>query len=79
VIEKSAVAIELASPEQIAELRGLLEVVNIPQATVDKWLTAANAESFEEMEASKVAACITLIRSKITPPAPIGDANAVHA
>lgn len=67
VIEKETKALDLATPEQVAELKRLLEVVNIPDATVGKWLTAANAESFEEMDSDKIAKCIDMVRSKVNP------------
>lgn len=65
IIEKETTAIELATPEQLAQLKSLLEIVKLPEGTTDKWLSAANAESFEEMDTDKIAKCIDLLKSKI--------------
>jgi hypothetical protein len=65
IIEKAAVAIELASAEQVAKLKTLLEVVKIPDATISAWLTKANAESFEEMDADKVDKLIAFVKAKL--------------
>lgn len=65
VIEKKSVAVELATPEQLAELRTLLEVVKLPEGQQDKWLTTAGVASFEEMDQSKIASLLTHIKTKV--------------
>lgn len=65
VIEGGVRQIVLATPEQLAELGTLLEVVKLPEGETDKWLKKANAESFSEMDSDKVAACITMLKGKI--------------
>lgn len=67
IIEKSSVALVLASEEQLAELDKLLKKATLPEGIKDKWLTAANVSSFEEMDADKVQAIITLINNKFLP------------
>jgi hypothetical protein len=66
VIEKQGKALELASAEQVAELTTLIDTVKLPDGQVDKWLAAANAETFNEMDAEKAAKLIAHIRSKFT-------------
>ena len=65
VIEKETKKLILASPEQILELNNLLGVFSLPIATQEKWLTAANAATFEEMDESKIAQIIKHIKDKI--------------
>jgi hypothetical protein len=65
VIERSAVKIELATPEQLKELKDLLEVVKIPDTQIEKWLTAANTQNFEEMDSEKVSKIITFVKGKV--------------
>lgn len=65
VIEGKVKQIVLATPEQIAELNTLLDVVKLPDGETDKWLKKANAESFAEMDSDKIAACITMLKGKI--------------
>lgn len=64
VIEKNAKAISLATPDQIEEVKKLLDVIKIPEPTLEKWFKAAECDSFEEMETSKVAGCIKFLRDK---------------
>lgn len=68
VIEKASNKAVLATAEQLAELRGLLELIRLPEGQVEKWLTAANAENFEEMEVEKIAKLIDHLRPKLTTP-----------
>lgn len=57
-MEREVAKIELASPEQVAEINRLLAVVKLPDGTVDKWMVAATCDCFEDMPADKVAKCI---------------------
>lgn len=65
VMEKKAGTLELASKEQVAELRRLLSVVSIDESIVNTWLTKAGAEQFEDMQANQVAGCIDYVQKKI--------------
>ncbi len=65
VMEAAAKQIVLASPEQLAELGELLEIVRLPDGEVDKWLKKANVETLAEMPADKLAACIAMLKGKI--------------
>lgn len=67
VIDREAIALELATEEQLQTLRVLLDNVKLPDGTVDKWLTAASATTFEEMDTDKVAKIINHLRAKINP------------
>lgn len=65
IIEAEAKQIVLASPEQLAELAGLLEIVRLPDGEVEKWLKKANVESLSEMGSDKIEACITMLKGRI--------------
>lgn len=65
IIEGKVTQIVLASPEQLAELNTLLEVVKLPDGETDKWLKKANAETFADMDSAKIAACINMLKGKI--------------
>jgi hypothetical protein len=66
VIEKEVVPVVLASPEEVGELKRLLEIVKLPDGVTDKWLTKAGADSFEEMNSGQVQACIQLLKGKLS-------------
>lgn len=63
-IEAVAKQVILATPEQVKELNDLLEIIKIPEDTIEKWLKKANAENFEDMETKVILACINLMKSK---------------
>jgi DNA polymerase III delta prime subunit len=64
-LEREAVAQQLATAEQVAELERLIEVVKVPAETVEKWLDKAQAEKFSEMPADAAAKCVTYLKSLI--------------
>ena len=65
IIESAAKQIVLASQEQLDELNHLLELVRTPEGETDKWLKKANVESFAEMQAEKIQACISNLQGRI--------------
>jgi hypothetical protein len=66
VIEKEVVPVVLATPEEVAEAKRLLEVVKLPEGTLEKWLNKAGADSIEEMNGDQIAGCIKHLREKLT-------------
>lgn len=67
IIEKAAVPIVLASPEEVAELTHLLTVVKLPEGQVEKWLTKAGVDDFDEMNSAQIQGCINYLKGKLTP------------
>lgn len=65
VIEKEATQLVLATSEQLAELQRLLDSVKLADGTIEKWFTAANVSSFEEMEEAKITKIISHIKEKL--------------
>ena len=65
VIEKKVETLVLATPEQVAEIKQLLELVKLPDGEVEKWFTKAAVTSFEEMDGTKISACITAMKGKL--------------
>jgi len=64
-IEADVKPIVLATPEQVEEIKRILELVRIDQATIDKLLSKANAESWEELETEQAAATINWLNNKL--------------
>lgn len=65
VIEAEPVALELATPDQVAELEKLVDVLKIEEGLTAKWTEKAGVESFAEMPSEIIAKCIEYLRSKI--------------
>lgn len=66
IMEKKSEAIHLATEQQIEEIKDLLSRIKIDEKQIDKWLTTANVDKFEEMESKTIASLITHIKSKAT-------------
>lgn len=69
ILERDAVPVELATPEQIAELQELLDVRTDGAALLDKWKEKAEAETIREMPAATVQKCIDFLKGKAEAPA----------
>jgi len=65
VLEKKSESECLTTEEQLSELIRLIELLNIDNETITKWLTKANAASFEEMNQEHAQKCIDYLQSKI--------------
>jgi hypothetical protein len=65
VIERQTEAVTLATPEQLAELKGLLENWKAPEGWEDKVLAAAKCDKFEEMTTVQIANTIGFIKTKL--------------
>lgn len=66
VIERKSEKLELATDEQIAEVKRLLGIVKLSDNTKDKWI-ADNADSLNEVDAEKVQSIIAHLVSKTQP------------
>lgn len=62
---KASTTVEYATADQIAEITKLLEIVKLPEGTVDKWLTAAGVDRFDDMLTTQIAGCIGSLKKKI--------------
>jgi hypothetical protein len=71
VLERGAEPVKLASPEQVARLTQLVEVVKLDDEIVQKWLDKSDAATFADMPEDVIAKCITFIEAKIATPSPV--------
>lgn len=54
----------LATPEQISELKRLIELIKVPDETVQKWMVSAKAQTLDEMNTQHIQKCIDHLISK---------------
>ena len=66
VIEGDSEAIILALPDQISDIKKLLDVVKIPDDEVSKWLEKASVSKFEEMTKEQAAKIIDFLKKKLS-------------
>ena len=69
VIEKDVDTLVLATTEQVKELHYLLDTFKVDEATRSKWLAAAKADDFSEMDTSAIEKCINFLKAKFQQPA----------
>jgi len=62
IIQKEAEKIELATPEQLAQVKKLMETVKIPDGQEEKWLTSCKVDGWEELEKSRIEGLIAHIK-----------------
>ncbi len=65
VLERDAVAQELAEEEQINEIIRLIDLIKVPEEIYRKWLDKASSEKWEEMPKEAIQKCIDHLKSKI--------------
>jgi hypothetical protein len=65
VIEKESAPLDLATSEQVAEIKRLLETVKLPDGQEAKWLTAASAEAWDAVDTDKAAKVIDALKAKL--------------
>lgn len=67
ILEKESVNLELATPQQVSEIKYLQGIVKLPEGYAEKCLTAANAIDWEEMDSDKLSKVINYIKEKFIP------------
>ena len=63
-LEREARAVALATPQQVAEIVALLNVVRLPEGLVEKWFSKANVDQWEDMPADAIAKCTEYVKSR---------------
>jgi RecA/RadA recombinase len=64
ILERDVQNETLATPEQVIELKRLIELLKVSEETTQKWLDKANAETFDEMQSKQIDTCIQFLQSK---------------
>jgi hypothetical protein len=65
ILEREAQQIALATSEQVRELKDLLNIVRLPEGLVDKWLSKAQVETWEDMPADTIVKCIEYVKNRL--------------
>lgn len=65
VLERDAVAQELADESQVKEIVRLIDLIKVPEELYQKWLDKASSDKWEEMPKDAIQKCIDHLKSKI--------------
>lgn len=65
IITREAKPVDMASPEQVAEIKALLETVKVEDEVIEKWFTKADVSEWKEMKALEIGKCIDFLKKKL--------------
>ena len=65
ILERDAQPMQLATQEQIDEIKRLIALCKISHETIQKWLDKSNSQDFSEMPKESIQKCINHLLSKI--------------
>lgn len=65
ILERESHAVALAGAEQVKEIKDLLNIVRLPEGTVDKWFAKAGVEDWEDMPAEVIGKCIEYVKGRV--------------
>lgn len=61
ILEGEVKQVVVATQEQLAQIKDLIERIKLPEGQIEKWFKAANCEDWPEMDSEKVEAIISYI------------------
>lgn len=64
-IERESKPIPMATAQQVSEIKRLIELVNIDDATINSWMTKADVEDWSEMNSDTINKCIQFVQKKL--------------
>jgi hypothetical protein len=65
MLEKQADIVTLATPDQVREIKELLNIVRLPEGTTDKWFDKSGVDVWEDMPATTIEKCIEFVRNRL--------------
>lgn len=65
IIERESKPIEMSTPAQVERLRKLIQTVNVEDSIIQKWLTKADVDTFEEMNSEVISKCIEYVEKQL--------------
>lgn len=65
VIDDAVTSVTLASPEQIAEIRRIVDLLKVPQEDMDKWLAKAQAVELEDLSKDNATKLLEALAKKL--------------
>jgi hypothetical protein len=65
MLERPSATVQLASAEQVREVKELLNIVRLPEGTTEKWFGKAGVDIWEDMPADTMEKCIEYIKGRL--------------
>ena len=77
IIEKDATPIVMATKKQVERILQLIATVKIDEETINKWMTKADVDEWEEMTGERIQKCIDFLEKKIEEVKPVIEKRGV--
>lgn len=65
LLEKPAAPVDLATPEQVREIKDLLSLVRLPEGAIDNWFAKAGVDVWEDMPRDILGKCIEYVKTRM--------------
>ena len=65
VIEKESIPLPMATVEQVAEVKRLMDAIKVEDDVIQKWFIKADVESWDQMKAQEIQGCIDFLKKKL--------------
>ena len=65
IIEKEAQPVAMATKEQVARVKELVDTVKVEEEEINKWMSKADVNSWEEMTGEQLKKCIDFLTKKV--------------
>jgi len=65
ILERAANAVDLATGDQVREIKEILSVVRLPEGLVEKWFSKAQVDTWEDMPAEAISKCIDYVKNRL--------------
>lgn len=65
IIERPAEPVAMANPEQVERLNNLVKILNVEDEITNKWLTKAEADSFDQFTQEQIEKCLAALEEKL--------------
>lgn len=67
IIEREAKPVEIATPEQVAKIKSLVDLVRVDEETISKWFTKCDVDEWDQMTSEAINKCIAYVEEKLEP------------
>jgi len=65
IIEKETIPVSMATIKQVERVKKLIEIVKVDEATIEKWLSKANADEFSDLNNEQITKVIEFLEKKV--------------
>lgn len=65
IIEKESAPVAMATIEQVARIKSLIEIVKVDESTISQWFMKADVTDWSEMTVEQIGKCVAFLEKKV--------------